>query len=96
MKSDFGASPLPIECRKSVIGSRSDFGVGPTPAQRRKSGFKIDFGTCPCKEGIMSSDSNLSEELEGHMDRRLEDSLTLMPDEAFALALQQQEIARFR
>lgn len=42
------------------------------------------------------SDSNLSEELECHMDRRLEATLSLKPDEAFALALQKQEIARFR
>jgi len=41
-------------------------------------------------------DSSLSRQIEEHIDRRLEMTLSLNADEAFALALQKQEIARSR
>ena len=42
------------------------------------------------------SNSDLSEQLQMHMDERIEATQSVKPDEAYAMALQKQEIARFR
>ena len=42
------------------------------------------------------ADSDLSEQMEMHIDQRFEATQSLKPDEAFAMVLQKQEIAKFK
>lgn len=45
---------------------------------------------------MQHSDSDLSEQMEMHIDKRFEATQSVKPDEAFAMALQKQEIAKFK
>ena len=42
------------------------------------------------------ADSDLSEQMEMHIDQRFEATQSLKADEAFAMVLQKQEIAKFK
>lgn len=44
---------------------------------------------------MTKADSALSEQMERHMNRRYEATLSVKPDEAYAMALQKQEILKF-
>lgn len=51
---------------------------------------------CLAEEVVKRRDCILSEEMEMHIDRRYEATQSVKPDEALAMALQKQEIARFK
>lgn len=68
----------------------------PKPATCRKHMHKFDFGACSSEEMMQHSDSDLSEQMEMHIDKRFEATQSVKPDEAFAMALQKQEIAKFK
>lgn len=68
----------------------------PDSASRRKSGRRFDFGG-GASDGLMKrSDSDLSEQMDMHIDKRFEATQSVKPDEAFAMALQKQEIAKYK
>lgn len=56
----------------------------------------FDFGSGASDGLKKGSDSDLSEQMEMHMDKRFEATQSVKPDEAYAIALQKHEIARFK
>ena len=68
----------------------------PDSASNRKSGRKFDFEGGAAEGLSKRGDSDLSKQLEMHINRRFEATQSVKPDEAFAMALQKQEIAKFK
>ncbi len=62
---------------------------------RRRSEHSCEYMSerCSVKHG---SDSDLSKEMERHIERKFEASESLKLDEAFAMGLQKQEIVKFK
>jgi hypothetical protein len=57
----------------------------------------FEFGYSAADElTVMKANSALSEQMEKNITRRFEATQSVKPEEAFVLALQQQEIAKFR
>ena len=71
----------------------------PETAPRRKPSAQhcqhhtLEYGSA-CSGDL--SDCELTERMEVHIDRRFEASQSLKPDEAFAIALQKREIAKYK
>ena len=73
----------------------------PEAAPRRRSAQALrcelgGSGDSSSEEVLKGSDSDLSRRMERHIDRRFDCTQSLKPDEAFAIGLQKQEIAKFR
>ena len=87
------SSPRSIECSDCSECSEPEF----SPPAREDSHFKEEKRKQfdHTRTQTQKSAQALKRELENHMHRRFEES-SLVPDEAYAMAIQQQEISRFR
>ena len=85
------SSPCSIECSDCSECSEPEF----SPPALEDSHFKEEKRKLFNHTQTQKSAQALKRELENHMHRRFEES-SLVPDEAYAMAIQQQEISRFR
>lgn len=72
----------------------------PDGACRRKSARRFEFGAGACssseEQEKKRAEAHLSDQMDTHINKRFEATQSVKPDEAFAMALQKQEIAKFK
>ena len=87
----YSSSPRSIECSDCSECSELEFSAPAPEDSHFKEEKRKLFGHTKSEKSAL----RIKRELENHMQRRFEGS-SIVPDEAFAMAVQQQEISRFQ